>query len=258
MSLARILAVIRFELARTATLPRVAWWLVLALYPLAIVLLILSAGGLGDDNEDAWPWIIFALVPITGCILGLLLWATPALQSELEGSTWGYLAVRPFGKLSVLLGKYVIAVLWTALAGWAAISLAIMVAQPDGAFHLWGVLAVLILLASLAYGALFLFIGVLIHKRAMVVAVGYTLVFELVVGTMPATINQLTVFYRLRNLLLVWVDWKYPQHPPVVLLLPEAGPPLNHVFILLTMTAAFLAAVAYLVRKKELVPTGDV
>ncbi len=40
---------------------------------------------------------MFVLLPQVVTVLGLLLWATPVVHSELEGQTWVYAVVRPGG-----------------------------------------------------------------------------------------------------------------------------------------------------------------
>ncbi len=50
----------------------------------------------------------------------------PLVHAELEGRTWIYLAVRPRGRVSVLLGKYLTAVAWTTLAGWTSTTICVL------------------------------------------------------------------------------------------------------------------------------------
>ncbi len=95
----------------------------LASFPAAILWLIRREGGL-LDRQEAWPIALFVLVPELVCLLGLLLWITPLVQTEVEGKTWPYLAVRPAGKLPILLGKYAAGVLWSIVTGWLALALA--------------------------------------------------------------------------------------------------------------------------------------
>jgi ABC-type transport system involved in multi-copper enzyme maturation permease subunit len=190
-------------------------------------------------------------------MLGLLLWATPTVYSEVEGNTWQYLAVRPQGKISVLLGKYITAVGWTALAGWTGLTVSLLIAQPERGFHIWGVLAALVLLSSLSYGALFTFLGVVVHKRPMVTAVAYALILEFFVGMVPAMINQFTVQFRLRTLLLFWMDWSDSPPPEFMDIFAGTGPAAKHVLILLGLTVGLVAASAWILRQKTLVTPVD-
>lgn len=256
MSLARVLAVIRFELRRTATPPRLALWAMLALFPVAIVTLLVGFGS-PPEQWDGWTGLLFALIPLIVCPLSLLLWATPIVNSELEGNTWPYLAVRPHGRTSVLLGKYVTAITWTALAGWTGLTASLLIIQPERGFHNWLVLMMLVLLSSIAYGAVFTFLGVLVHKRPIVTAVAYALILEFAAGWVPAVINQLTVRLRLQSLLFAWADWSSPPHPEALNIFTTPGPATRHVLILLVASGVLIAAAVWLLRHKTLVTGSD-
>ncbi len=137
----------------------------------------------------------------------------PAIHSELEAKTWVYLAMRPAGKQAILLGKYLVAVAWAfSASATAAILIAGMAAlvsvRGDEVANHWVfafAMIALSLLSSLCYGALYLLIGVVVIKRAMVTALSYSLVVEYAISYIPATINQFTISYRLRGLLLHWL-----------------------------------------------------
>lgn len=254
MNLKGAWAVFRFECRRTATVPRLMWFAALALFPPAIVLLMRVAGN-PPPTPDFWAWVFFALGPMVVCLLGLLLWATPAIQSELEGKTWIYLAVRPGGKIAVLLGKYLTAVMWTALAGGIGLTLAVVLARPPDAFLLWRIGMVLVALSSIAYGALLTFLGVVMPRRAMALAFGYVLLLELLVSLIPAVINQLTVQYRLRCLLVKWVEWD--RITETVALLGSTAPASQHILILAGATVALLAASAALLVNRQLITADE-
>ncbi|MFO7904832.1 MAG: hypothetical protein R6U98_19370, partial [Pirellulaceae bacterium] len=108
----------------------------------------IHAGAKLDDT--LWGWILLGLIPGVITLLGLLLWVTPLVQSELEGRTWGYLAVHPRGRASLLLGKYLTAIVWTALAGCTSLTICILIAQPVYAFRLWSSLLLIIGFAAFA------------------------------------------------------------------------------------------------------------
>ena len=204
--------------------------------------------------DTVWGLILFGLIPEVITLFGLLLWVTPVVQAELEGRTWIYLAVRPRGRVSLLLGKYLTAVTWTALAGCVSATICVQIAQPEEALRLWITMLALVGLACLGYGALYSLIGVLLHRRAMVIAVAYTLIFEFLVSLIPAVINKFTVQYRLRNLLVSFMDWRE-------LLMQESGeasdvllgkePPWLHVIILIGITIFLLAVAAQVIQRKE-------
>ncbi len=198
--------VVRFELQRTFTAGRIAMWLTLCLFP-ALLVATIQIQGRGNVPDAAMIVVSFALVPQISCMLGLLLWATPAIGSEIEAQSWVYLALRPHGRLAVALGKYLVAVIWTASYGLpsaVAVSLLSGLANP---LHLTGALIVLVLLSCSCYAALYLLIGALISKRATVIAVIYSLILEGLIAWVPATVNQFTVSYRLWSLLVRWTDF---------------------------------------------------
>ncbi|MCC7337622.1 MAG: hypothetical protein IT422_21225 [Pirellulaceae bacterium] len=200
-----ILQVIRFEGRRTRTNGRVGIWLALAAFP-SLLMILLQAQARQTIPNEPLALMAFYLVVEVGCMLGLLLWATPAIGSELEAQTWIYLALRPHGKTATLIGKYVIATAWTASAGLvSAAGVAFFSRHPDPR-TLAAALMALVLLSSVCYAALYVLIGVVFSARATVVAVVYTLLFEGVLSSIPATINKFTVCYRLRAILAEWVE----------------------------------------------------
>ncbi|NQT36191.1 MAG: hypothetical protein HQ581_01800 [Planctomycetes bacterium] len=245
------LVVFRFELQRTLTPARLAYGAGLALFPALVTLLMRTAGGGQLDAE----MILFVLIPEVVCVLGLLLWAAPAVHAELEGRTWIYLAVRPGGRTAVLWGKYLTAVAWTAVTAWIGLTLALLVLQPSDAGRLWGVMAVLVLLSCLTYGALYSLLGTIFLKRAMSICVFHALVLELVVGLIPAVINQFTVQYHLRCLLAIWIRWK--KSPGEMQSWYGSAPAWQHVALLLAAVMVLMAIAGVILRYRELIRSED-
>lgn len=204
-----------------------------------------------------WAAVFFGLIPEVITLFGLLLWVPTLVHAELEGRTWLYLAVRPRGRVSVLLGKYLTAITWTMLAGWISVTICTAIARPDNAIRLWVTMVALVGLASVCYGAVYALFGVVLHRRAMVIAVGYTLVFEFLVSLIPAVINKLTVQYRLRNLLFSWMDWRE-------LVLKEAGeiflgtePAWVHLLVLAVGAVGVLWIATQVVQMREYATISD-
>lgn len=73
-------------------------------------------------------------------------------------------------------------------------------------FRLWFTMARLSMLSAMSYGALFLFIGALFPRRAMIFCVFYMGLVEVVLSLIPAIINRLTIQYRLRSLMMNWAE----------------------------------------------------
>jgi ABC-type transport system involved in multi-copper enzyme maturation permease subunit len=257
MNLKATWAVFQFESGRTLALRRLAVSALLALFPIGMVTLMQAQGGkLYVPHRAAIT--LYVLVTEVVCLMGLLVWATPAILAELEGRTWSYLAVRPAGKGSVLLGKYLAAVAWTALTALATLSVCIFIVRPEeDTLRIWGVLAALTLFSCLIYGALFLLLGVVFLRRGMVVAVAYTVFLEVVVALIPAMINQLSVQYYLRNVGMKWLDLEERLTVNLPMHFSDA-PPWQHLLILAGFTAALLTAAVLVLRRRELVTeNGD-
>ena len=91
-----ILSVVKFELARSLTPGRLAIWFLLVGFPIVLIGM-LRLNGIGQGASEFWGIRLYFLCPEVLCLLALLLWATPVVSTEIEGQTWGYLAMRPSG-----------------------------------------------------------------------------------------------------------------------------------------------------------------
>ena len=161
----------------------------------------------GSTRVEFWGLTLHFLVPEVVCLLGLLLWATPAISTEIEGQTWIYLAMRRSGRTSVLLGKYLTAVIWSVTAALTSVTICLLIVGMIGGIKLWIVMCALSILSCIAHAAIFVLIGVFFHRRTMASAVVYTLGIEYGLSLVPAVANKLTVNYRLRGLLFEWMDF---------------------------------------------------
>jgi ABC-type transport system involved in multi-copper enzyme maturation permease subunit len=201
-----------FELRRSLSPGRVALWLVVAFFPMVLSILVRIQAGSEAPNE-AFVLLLFFLVVRVACVMGLLLWATPVVSNEIEGRTWIYVVSRPGGCTGLVLGKYAVATLWSISAGLVASTTAVVASGVDQMLRTWLVISGLSILGCFAYGALFTLIGTLIQRRAMVVAILYTVIVEGVLSMVPATINRFTVGYRLLALLADWMNFD-PERLP--------------------------------------------
>lgn len=256
----KVAATALFDFRRSLTLSRLAVFVVLSLFPPAIMAITWVGPGL-----DAAPAIIGVTVMMVG-ILAELLWATPIVYGELEGKTWLFLAVRPRGIMAVLLGKYLIAVLWTLAVCGLALTICILLAamaQIPNALHMGRVFFVLILLAAFAYAALFALIGVMFHRRAMVFAMAYVIVFEVLVAQVPAVINQLTVRHHLTALAVKWLDFRYlgdEEVPEFILqqMLGVGEPDWRNILMITATAATALAASLCIICRREYLAVEEV
>ena len=240
-------AVFVFEWKRALTVPRMAWWTVMTVFPVSMVALIRFTAQKNPPPREFWAGFFFALFPMLVSMLGTLLWATPAISAELERRSWIYLTVRPNGGTAVLLGKYLAAVTWILPAAVVGVSIAVPLSVSNEAWSLWWggagdawgdarlqtaikeawtlwwTMIRLVCLSCPAYAAIYLLLGTLMPRRALVLAVAYTLIFELLMGLIPAVINKMTFQYRLRALLFEWCDLPIPGGRESGALAPDRG-----------------------------------
>ena len=259
MGLRSIWAVFCFECRRSITVLRVTFLVGLALFPVAIVSLMQYQNAHLDRDGVRIAVILFVLIPELVCLMTLLLWAAPAIHCEVESRTWSYLAIRPAGRASILLGKYLNTVLWATCCAWISVSLCYL-AVPFGTqpLRLWAVIMGLIPLSAVVYGALFSLFAVLFLRRAMVMAVGYTALLEIVVALIPAKINQLSVQFHLRCLLAKWMHLaEQRQFREIVEMAFSTLPPWQHLLILAALAASLLTAAVLVLRHRQLVTADE-
>ncbi|MFT5049220.1 MAG: ABC-2 type transport system permease protein [Chlamydiales bacterium] len=154
---------------------------------------------------------LFILYPQVICLLLALLYGTSVLGSELDGKTLPYLFSRPLPRWHFVVGKYLGIV--ASLAIPTAISLTaswMILGFSSDISLLIGILAGAIG-ALFAYNAVFIFFGFLTPRRAMIVALIYGILFELILSFVPALINQITVTYYLRSLVVEILDLQVPR-----------------------------------------------
>lgn len=250
MNPALILDVMRFELGRSLTIGRIAIWLVLVAFPVGIISILKL--NLPIDPIERIGFAMYFLIPEVVCLLGLLLWATPAIATEIEGQTWIYLAMRRSGRTMVLLGKYLTAVVWSLSAAVVAATICVQIVSPPEFVRMWWVMCALATLSCCSHAAIFLLIGVIFHRRTMVTAVVYTLAIEYGLSFVPAVANKLTVNYHLRGLLADWMQWEEIRSRAEIVFGNELAS--THLFALAIYTVVLLTA-AMLVLSTAQYPT---
>ncbi len=250
-------AVFIHEWRRSLTAGRIAWWLVMAAFPAVLTLLIRTIPGFErgvsvGERDTFWAIMFYALIPCVCSALSVLLTAGPAVATELEQRTWVYLATRPNGIFWLLLGKYFVAVTWGVTAAWTGVTTAIVLSNAESPFVIWRTIMALSLLSCISYSAVYLLVGVVSPKRAMVFCVVYTAVVEVVLGIIPAMVNRLTVQFRLRSLLVQWVELseKVSQNSSFSYNFGDSSS-LTHCVWLLTLTVMFLFLAIKLAERKE-------
>ena len=124
----------------------------------------------------------------------------------------------------------------------------------DRCFKLWFAIVRLCCLSVPAYAAIYLAIGALFTKRAMIVGVAYTLIFELLISFVPALINKFTIQYRLRSLFIEWAEIDMSAIDSenllsVTILSNES--PWVHVAVLVCYVLSLILTSSWLVRQRE-------
>jgi ABC-type transport system involved in multi-copper enzyme maturation permease subunit len=246
MGLGNVAAVFAFEWRRAMSPGRIAWWLVLAGFPVFLVVMIRITAGSQNAPREFWPWFLVIMIPLLVSMLGTLMWTSPAVSAELERRSWVYIAIRPNGRTAMLVGKYLAGVLWVLAAALTGLVISVAVAGAEESGRILISLTGITILACPAYAAAYLLIGVLFPQRAMVLAVAYSLMFEVLISLIPAMVNQLTVSWRLRSLLCYWCDIEMP--PAVDFATPPAW---VHVLMLIAYPLALLTASVFFIRRRE-------
>ena len=257
-TLVRIPAVFLFEWRRALTAPRLAWMVALMVFPPLLLALMRFTAGSAPPPEVA-AILVYVLSPGVACMMSVFLWATPAVSAELEGRSWVYLAVRPHGPLAVLLGKYLVAVSWSIPVGLVSSASAVVVLTTGRPLYIFAVESALVVLSCVSYSALFLLIGVIAPKRAMVAGIVYAIIFEVGLAMVPAAMNLLTVQYRLRCLLVRWMDFDVAlgSESPVLATYFGNHSAAWHIGMLLLMTCGYLAAAGILLRYREFTAASE-
>lgn len=256
-------AVFVYEWRRSLTLGRIAWWFVMAAFPITITLLLMKATPLQtelppESHDTFWAIFLYAAITCVCSTLSVLLTAGPAVASELEQRSWVYLATRPNGIFWLLLGKYLVAVTWGTTAAWAGATGAILLTSAQSPFVIWRAICILSAFSCIAYSALYLMIGTIFTRRVMLTSVLYTGVIEVGLGMIPAIVNRLTVQFRLRSLLVKWVPTdQRMQELPAFDYVFGSGSTLLHCVWLLTLTSLFLVLALVIAHKKEFTTASE-
>ncbi len=207
------LATCVFEIRRSLTLQRLAVSAVLSLFPPTMLFVSLSVSGASGVGGAVEFFVIVLVALVT--VLSLLLWATPIVYTEMEGKSWTFLASRPYGRISVYLGKYLAAVIYTTTITTVSITLCMGIATAAGALESplrsWLALCGIFAIASFVYGAIFSLIVTIIFKRAMVLAAGYMFVWEGIISNFPSVINRLTMRFHLQSIAIEWLGYYVPE-----------------------------------------------
>ena len=173
------------------------------------------AGAAVDDTTTGFDTIcaiyLFLLYPQAICLLLALFYGTSVLADELDGKTLTYLFTRPLPRWRFVVGKYLGIVIALILPTALSLLGAWLIMGLPGGLELFGSVLVGTAFALLAYNALFVLFGFLVPRRAMIVALLYGILFELILSFVPALVNDLTITYYLRSLVVAMLDIPIPR-----------------------------------------------
>jgi len=163
-----------------------------------LVALVVRAGGSTGDAVSLSADLLDALVVRTVLPLVALVFGTAVLGSELDDGTAIHLLVKPVERWRIVLAKLVVAaVLTVGLAAAVTLVAGLVVGAGRGAERLVVASTVAVAVGGLVYAALFLALS-LVTSRALIVGLGYVLVWEgalggLLEGTQAFSVRQYTL-----------------------------------------------------------------
>lgn len=211
-------ATFEFEFKRSLTWNRFLVAVGLALFPPVMLNVVVRTAFVSRSqiSADVTQYSEFAMIFLVSmvCVLSLLLWATPNVQSELEGKTWNFIAVRPGARVACFLGKYLVAVAISFAVSATALAGCILVADTyqglEDPLRTLRCLLIIYALACLVYAAIFSAIGTVFTKRAMVVAAGFMIGAETFLSLIPAVVSKITMSFHLRTIGIEWLGYFLP------------------------------------------------
>jgi len=184
---------------------RVIAMLLLSAFPF-ILALSLAAARVSAFNIVLFQVLLIPLFLQVVLIFVTLVNATTLIREEIEDNTLPYLLTRPISKPAVVIYKYLGYILAVLVLLVPPIVLAYGVTeayQGSGLttdLDVLGGFLVATVVGSVAYGAVFLFISVLVRKPLAVgLLIGF--VWESIVGSIPGDVPKLSVIHYLRSVL---------------------------------------------------------
>lgn len=207
MSFLRTTAILfRAHLVRTIRTRRCLVATLLCLAPVAFTCLIALIthfdGPIGKDLMIAvlWNLLVQIITPLVALAYG-----SAVLAEEIEDRTITYLFTRPLERAAILIGRWLAALVPLLLAlGLSSVAILAILGNlgteedaswtPDAfQYRLIGA----VLLGGAVYSALFAAAGAL-FRRPVLLGLGYTFVYELLLGSLPGSNQKATVQYYLR------------------------------------------------------------
>jgi hypothetical protein len=195
---------------RTLRSGRTIFGVLLALTPLALVIFLGSVDTLPSQaprGARLFEWLIGLyhlqfLCPFLG-----LLYGSHAVAEDIDGRTAVYLLTRPIPRSGLALGKWLVASACAALLVVASVVLTyVLLSRFEVGAGLSGQYSLLLKYCAVAgggvvvYAAVFTALGAWV-KRALLVGLVLTSIWEVVVANIPAPVQGATILFRCRVLL---------------------------------------------------------
>jgi ABC-2 type transport system permease protein len=180
-----------------------------------------------------------------------LFFGTSVVSEEMEGKTLTYLTTRPVPKSSLILGKYAAYTLLTVLMTVVSVFLSFLVLNINGLlnFPLYKLLLkdlAVLSLGLVCYTAFFTFIGTFM-KRSIMFGLVFSFGWENVIQYFPGSTQRFAIVHYLKSLLPTQTSGRFS----FLLFRLEATSPGMAVFMLLLITAVFLALACLIFSLKE-------
>lgn len=200
----------RAHLVRTVRTRRCLVATLLCLFPVGVACLIaIVAHFEGPPPQDVqiallWNMLVQIITPLVALSYG-----SAVIAEEIEDRTITYLFTRPLERAAILVGRWLAALVPLLLA----LTLSVVTVQTIlGSLGTEGGVAwkpddldrgllLTALLGGTVYSALFAAAGAL-FKRPVLLGLGYTFVYELLLGNLPGSNQKATVQFYLRSFLL--------------------------------------------------------
>jgi len=203
------LAVAAFSVRQTMRKRAILAFAVMAVPALLGVIVRVAGARLSPDHMSAFYWGTTVFVMPTAVVpLIAMLFCTTLILNEAAEGTLVYLFTRRLSRRGVLLAKFA-GTLFT-LVGLACVAQLLLFlvaatgARPmrvtSGAPELWGALAVMAL-GAVVLSAIFTMLGML-FARPLRIGVGYLILCEWVFASIPLNVQQFSVNYYLRCILV--------------------------------------------------------
>lgn len=185
------------------------WRLLVVAMLLAVPALLAIANTASDPHSDGGRFVITlfdqmvlpVLLPLTA-----LIFATSALGGEVEDRTLIYLTLRPISRLAIVLGKLLAVAGVTTVMVEVSLAVTYLIAvRGVGDAHNLGAVLLAGLGGCLAYSSLFLLVGLLAPRRALLVGFIYVLAWEGTAAALSTALATLSVRRYVEGALHAWL-----------------------------------------------------